>query len=48
MPAYIAFYAAPQVARRRFYSDTMGRLTFIMFIIFSVPVRITTLTPIRA
>jgi cytochrome c oxidase subunit I len=41
MPAYIAFYTlVPQVAGGRLYSDTMGRLTFIMFLLFSVPVGI--------
>jgi cytochrome c oxidase subunit 1 len=39
MPAYIAFYAlVPQAAGGRLYSDTMGRLTFIMFLVFSLPV----------
>jgi cytochrome c oxidase subunit I len=39
MPAYIAFYTlVPQAAGGRLYSDTMGRLTFIMFVVFSVPV----------
>jgi cytochrome c oxidase subunit 1 len=39
MPAYIAFYTLlPRVAGGRLYSDTMGRLTFIMFLIFSLPV----------
>jgi cytochrome c oxidase subunit 1 len=39
MPAYIAFYAlAPQAAGGRLYSDTAGRLTFIMLLVFSVPV----------
>ncbi len=39
MPAYIAFYTlVPQAAGSRLYSDTMGRLTFIMFLIFSLPV----------
>jgi cytochrome c oxidase subunit I len=39
MPAYIAFYTlVPQVAGGRLYSDTMGRLTFIMFLVFSLPV----------
>ena len=33
MPAYIAFYTlVPQAAGGRLYSDTMGRLTFIMFL----------------
>jgi len=39
MPAYIAFYTlVPQAAGGRLYSDAAGRLTFIMFIVFSVPV----------
>src|ERR1700738_3943035 len=39
MPAYIAFYTlGPQAAGGRLYSDTMGRLTFIMFLVFSLPV----------
>jgi cytochrome c oxidase subunit I len=39
MPAYIAFYTLlPQVAGGRLYSDTMGRLTFVMFLLFSLPV----------
>jgi cytochrome c oxidase subunit 1 len=39
MPAYIAFYTLlPQAAGGRLYSDTMGRLTFLMFLVFSVPV----------
>ena len=39
MPAYIAFYTiVPKAAGGRLYSDTMGRLTFIMFIVFAVPV----------
>src|SRR6516165_10560025 len=39
MPAYIAFYTlVPQAAGGRLYSDTMGRLTFIMFLVFSPPV----------
>jgi cytochrome c oxidase subunit 1 len=39
MPAYIAFYTlVPQAAGGRLYSDTMGRLTFIMFLVFSIPV----------
>jgi cytochrome c oxidase subunit 1 len=37
MPAYIAFYTlVPQVADGRLYSDTMGRLTFVMFLVFAV------------
>ena len=39
MPAYIAFYTlVPQAAGGRPYSDTMGRLTFVMFLVFSLPV----------
>jgi cytochrome c oxidase subunit 1 len=39
MPAYIAFYTlVPQAAGGRLYSDTMGRLTFIMFLLFAIPV----------
>jgi cytochrome c oxidase subunit I len=39
MPAYIAFYTLlPQASGGRLYSDTMGRLTFIMFLVFSLPV----------
>jgi cytochrome c oxidase subunit I len=41
MPAYIAFYTlVPQAAGGRLYSDTMGRVTFIMFILFATPVGI--------
>jgi cytochrome c oxidase subunit 1 len=39
MPAYIAFYTlVPQAAGGRLYSDTMARLTFVMFLLFSLPV----------
>src|SRR5262249_25369976 len=39
MPAYIAYYTlAPQAAGGRLYSDLMGRLTFIMLLVFAVPV----------
>jgi cytochrome c oxidase subunit 1 len=39
MPAYIAFYTLlPAAAGGRLYSDMMGRLTFIMFLVFSLPV----------
>jgi len=39
MPAYIAFYTlAPQAAGGRLWSDAAGRLTFIMLLVFSVPV----------
>ena len=38
-PAYIAFYTlAPSAAGGRLYSDTMGRLTFILFLLYSLPV----------
>lgn len=38
-PAYIAFYTmAPEAAGGRLYSDTMGRLSFILFILYSLPV----------
>jgi cytochrome c oxidase subunit 1 len=40
-PAYIAFYTmAPQAAGGRLYSDMMGRISFLLFIIYSVPVGI--------
>lgn len=38
-PAYIAFYTmAPAAAGGRLYSDTMGRLTFVLFLLYSLPV----------
>ena len=38
-PAYIAFYTmAPQAAGGRLYSDMMGRLTFVLFLVYSLPV----------
>jgi cytochrome c oxidase subunit I len=38
-PAYIAFYTmAPEAAGGRLYSDTMGRISFILFILYSLPV----------
>jgi cytochrome c oxidase subunit 1 len=41
IPAYIAFYTmVPRAAGGRLYSDTMGRLTFILFLIYSLPVGI--------
>lgn len=41
IPAYIAFYTmAPEAAGGRLYSDTMGRLTFVFFLIYSLPVGI--------
>jgi cytochrome c oxidase subunit 1 len=39
MPAYIAFYTMlPQAAGGRLYSDTMGRLSFILLVLYSLPV----------
>lgn len=39
LPAYIAFYTLlPQAAGGRLYSDTMGRLAFILFLLYSLPV----------
>ena len=39
MPAYIGFYTLlAEAAGGRLYSDTMGRLTFVMFLVFSLPV----------
>jgi len=39
IPAYIAFYTmAPRASGGRLYSDMMGRLTFILFLIYSLPV----------
>jgi cytochrome c oxidase subunit I len=41
LPAYIAFYTmAPQAAGGRLYSDTMGRLSFILLLLYSLPVGI--------
>lgn len=38
-PAYIAFYTmAPEAAGGRLYSDMMGRLSFVLFIVYSLPV----------
>jgi cytochrome c oxidase subunit I len=38
-PAYIAFYTmAPAAAGGRLYSETMGRLSFILFLLYSLPV----------
>lgn len=38
-PAYIAFYTmAPRAAGGRLYSDAMGRLTFVLFLLYSLPV----------
>jgi len=39
LPAYIAFYTmVPRAAGGRLYSDTMGRLTFVLFLLYSLPV----------
>ena len=39
IPAYIAFYTmAPRAAGGRLYSDMMGRLTFVLFLLYSLPV----------
>ena len=39
IPAYIAFYTmAPRAAGGRLYSDTMGRLSFALFLVYSLPV----------
>ncbi|MFN4141322.1 cbb3-type cytochrome c oxidase subunit I [Aestuariivirga sp.] len=39
IPSYIAFYTmAPEEAGGRLYSDMMGRLTFILFLVYSLPV----------
>jgi cytochrome c oxidase subunit I len=38
-PAYIAFYTLmPQAAGGRLYSDKMGRVVFLLFFVFSLPV----------
>lgn len=38
-PAYIAFYTmAPRAAGGRLYSDTMGRIAFVLFLLYSLPV----------
>jgi cytochrome c oxidase subunit 1 len=39
IPAYIAFYTmAPRAAGGRLFSDMMGRITFILFLLYSLPV----------
>lgn len=41
MPAYIAFYAiVPRAIGGRLYSDTMGRVAFALFLVFSMPIGI--------
>src|SRR5262249_60691967 len=38
-PAYIAFYTmSPAAAGGRLYSDTMGRLSFVLLVLYSLPV----------
>jgi heme/copper-type cytochrome/quinol oxidase subunit 1 len=38
-PAYIAFYTmTPQAAGGRLYSDTLGRLSFVLLLLYSLPV----------
>ena len=38
-PSYIAFYTmAPRAAGGRLYSDTMGRIAFVLFLLYSLPV----------
>jgi cytochrome c oxidase subunit 1 len=40
-PAYIAFYTmAPEAAGGRLYSDFMGRLSFVLLLLYSLPVGI--------
>lgn len=41
LPAYIAFYTmAPRAAGGRLFSDTMGRVAFVLFVLYSLPVGI--------
>jgi len=41
MPAYIAYYTlVPRAIGGRLYSDTMGRLAFALFLVFSMPIGI--------
>ncbi len=41
LPAYIAYYTlAPQAAGSRLYSDIMGRLAFLLFVVFAMPIGI--------
>jgi hypothetical protein len=48
MPAYIAFYTiVPRAIGGRLYSDTMGRVAFVLFLVFSMPIGIITRSPIR-
>jgi len=39
MPAYIAFYTiVPRAIGGRLYSDAMGRVAFVLFLVFSMPI----------
>src|SRR3954468_11595365 len=39
MPAYIAFYTiVPRAIGGRLYSDTMARVAFVLFLVFSMPI----------
>jgi cytochrome c oxidase subunit 1 len=39
MPAYIAFYTlVPRAIGGRLYSDVMGRVSFVLFLVFSMPI----------
>src|SRR6476620_5967355 len=41
MPAYIAFYTiVPRAIGGRLYSDTAGRVSFVLFLVFSMPIGI--------
>jgi cytochrome c oxidase subunit 1 len=41
MPTYIAFYTiVPRAIGGRLYSDTMGRIAFVLFLVFSMPIGI--------
>jgi len=41
MPAYIAFYTiVPRAVGGKLYSDTMGRVAFALFLVFSMPIGI--------
>jgi len=39
LPSYVAFYTmTPRAAGGRLYSDTMGRIAFVLFLLYSLPV----------
>ena len=41
MPAYIAFYTiVPRAIGGRLYSDTMARISFVLFLVFAMPIGI--------